>query len=311
MDNKLYYTKDTTMKMMLFVFSVLTVALSVLGVIYGATPLLCVATVSLLVYALALNNKPIFIVVPVILADTYMIYRMLTVYIKKATTDGFGVLISPTFAAMLVFCLAATLTYNTVWGTIKNKYVSLIFIMAAFWLCWAVFVNSLFASSVRGYTYAIPITLFGLYCALIKDRKTSCAEVYSIMTAFGVILCVISVIKAFSTEEASVVLSIVLAVISVVEMAVLYIYLEGHIKNFFIVGLIVIFCLIVQIMVITISVDIKANSLKYYYMYSSYIGMVVQLALFVLEGNRKAEQKAELKEEVKSEVNELNGETNV
>jgi hypothetical protein len=61
-------------------------------------------------------------------------------------------------------------------------------------------------------------------------------------------------------------------------------------------------------MVITISVDVKANSLKYYYMYASYIGMVVQLALFVLEGNRKEEPKAELKKELNEE---LNGETNV
>jgi hypothetical protein len=184
--------------------------------------------------------------------------------------------------------IAVIFAYCTIEGVIKSKYLSLIFIMIAFFLCWYIFVKGLYASSIRGYSYSVPIALYGLYCALIRERKNNGGDVYSIMMAFGVLLCIASVIKAISAGT-STALAIVLAASCIVELGVIFVYIEGHIKSFFVTALVVLFCFIVQISVSTISLNINTDSVKYYFMYAAYICYVIQLALHILEGWHKNE----------------------
>jgi hypothetical protein len=288
MDNKLYYTKDKKMNVMLLAFSALAALFSIIGVINGSPVLLTVAMVAVLLYNITFNDQPKFFGIGEGIFCVYLLYRIYTLYLKNISTAGAKSLLSPTFAAMVMLLVAVIFAYCTIEGVIKSKYLSLIFIMIAFFLCWYIFVKGLYASSIRGYTYSVPIALYGLYCALIRDRENNGGDVYSIMMAFGVLLCIASVIKAISAGT-STALAIVLAASCIVELGVIFVYIEGHIKSFFVTALIVLFCFIIQISVSTISLNINTDSVKYYFMYAAYICYVIQLALHVLEGWHKNE----------------------
>jgi hypothetical protein len=96
----------------------------------------------------------------------------------------------------------------------------------------------------------------------------------------------IALIKNVSAGNAMLI-PIVLTVLGILELGVIFVYLEGHIKSLFAVVLITLFCTVVEIVVIGSNMNIDWSHIKYYFMYASYVIFNLQAAILLFEGNAK------------------------